>query len=172
MAGTRTIHPSPAVTCAQLQCPANLSGNQTNRQIRNAFQTAVAIANYEAKSENPPRPPVIDATQFEKVAMSAKLFDRYLRDLNKGKTDAELALDQSLRIDDWESFRLVKDRAPKPIPRSDYKKKRDSSSRSSSESESESDSDRHTKKRNWSSSGNSSDEVPPKKTKKKKQKRG
>lgn len=98
------------------------------------------------------------------------MFDEYLRDLSKGKTDAELALDQSLRIDDWESFRLVKDRAPKPIPRSDYGKKRDSSS--SSESESESDSDRHTKKRNWSSSRDSSNEEPPKKTKKKKQKRG
>lgn len=146
------------------------------RQIRNAFQTAVAIVNYEAKSANPPQRPVLSAEQFNKVAQSAREFDKFLRELSSGKTDAELAREASLRIDDWEGFKLVRDQ-PDPVRRSGDKKRRrgrssspetQSDSDSSSDSDADSDSNKGSpSRRRGRSSSEESDKKPAKKRKKK-----
>jgi hypothetical protein len=62
------------------------------RQIRNAFQTAIAIAAYDANQKSGGSGevvPVLDASQFEMVAQSAKQFDKYLNKA-RGLTDAQI----------------------------------------------------------------------------------
>ncbi|GAP85202.1 putative AAA family ATPase [Rosellinia necatrix] len=52
------------------------------RQIRNAFQTAIAIATYEANQRGNGQDvatPVVDASQFKVLARSARQFDKYLK---------------------------------------------------------------------------------------------
>ncbi|KAI1770757.1 P-loop containing nucleoside triphosphate hydrolase protein [Hypoxylon cercidicola] len=72
------------------------------RQIRNAFQTAIAIAKYEAKENS--RAPVLIAEHFMKVAKTAMEFDSYLKELSQEKDDAQLAREQELRVDDWDEY--------------------------------------------------------------------
>ncbi|KAF4973363.1 hypothetical protein FSARC_341 [Fusarium sarcochroum] len=71
------------------------------RQIRNAFQTAIAIANYETNQKNNM---VLGAKQFEKVAKIARRFDEYLQKVYRGKNDAQLALESGSRYDDFLRF--------------------------------------------------------------------
>ncbi|KAI1462622.1 P-loop containing nucleoside triphosphate hydrolase protein [Annulohypoxylon moriforme] len=73
------------------------------RQIRNAFQTAIAIARYKAKDSN--EPPTLTVEHFEKVAKTAKEFDQYLMKLSQDKDDNFLAMEQQLRVDDWSSHK-------------------------------------------------------------------
>lgn len=75
------------------------------RQIRNAFQTAIAIAKYEAKSQN--RVPILVANHFEEVADTAKEFDSYLWELVQEKDDAQLAREHDRRLDDWDISRAT-----------------------------------------------------------------
>jgi len=73
------------------------------RQIRNAVQTALALAEY--RSKNPadapeydvPSPPVIGREDFEKVIKAAKKFESYLHDIY-GNTDADRAHTDMLRV--------------------------------------------------------------------------
>ncbi|KAI0885474.1 P-loop containing nucleoside triphosphate hydrolase protein [Annulohypoxylon maeteangense] len=71
------------------------------RQIRNAFQTAIAIAKYEAKDSN--EPPTLTVKHFRKVAKTAKEFDQYLMELSQDKDDNQIAMDQELRVNKWAS---------------------------------------------------------------------
>lgn len=70
---------------------------QLSRQIRNAFQTAVALATYEAKSGDVP---VLDSKNFEKVARTAKQFERYLKGVTLS-SDPEYARASRLRDDEF-----------------------------------------------------------------------
>jgi hypothetical protein len=75
--------------------------NWNGRQIRNAFQTAIALAEYDApKGESP----VLNRKQFEKVAAASKDFDQYLKDTQRGKDDAQLAREEKVRVDEWNEF--------------------------------------------------------------------
>ena len=76
------------------------------RQIRNAFQTAIALAEWDAyqsqlkfKSEHPLRPR-LEAEHFERVAKASKHFDAYLKETQVG-TMADLATERRERRDDF-----------------------------------------------------------------------
>ncbi|KAJ5730318.1 uncharacterized protein N7483_004826 [Penicillium malachiteum] len=77
------------------------------RQIRNAFQTAVAIAKYETKKSEKENPNfqsgiiILSSKQFETVAKIAKNFDNYLSRLHNGKSEADLAKSGQIRVDDY-----------------------------------------------------------------------
>lgn len=76
------------------------------RQIRNAFQTAIALAEWDAyqnqlkfKSPNPLTPRLLPE-HFERVAKASKHFDAYLKETQAG-TMADLAMDKRERRDDF-----------------------------------------------------------------------
>jgi hypothetical protein len=71
------------------------------RQIRNAFQTAIALAEYDAA---PGRTPVLNRKYFEKVAVASKDFDQYLKDTQKGKDDAQIAREEKTRFDEFGEY--------------------------------------------------------------------
>lgn len=83
------------------------------RQIRNAFQTAIALADYDATEimhnrfersdtkDLPPARPRVTVDHFRKVANAASDFDRYLKDIF-GRDESERAAHDNLRNrDDW-----------------------------------------------------------------------
>jgi hypothetical protein len=70
--------------------------NWNGRQIRNAFQTAIALAEYDAR---PGEKPVLSRKQFETVATASRDFDQYLKDTQRGKDDAQLAQEERSRND-------------------------------------------------------------------------
>ncbi|KAH0565033.1 hypothetical protein GP486_001572 [Trichoglossum hirsutum] len=70
------------------------------RQIRNAFQTAIALADYDGNANG--QTPVLKQSHFETVAEAAKRFDDYILSVYSGKSDACLAKYERLRCDDWE----------------------------------------------------------------------
>ena len=82
--------------------------NWNGRQIRNAVQTAQALSEFHAKDkrarENPtnpdvPRQPVLDKSEFKKVAKAAKEFDLYMVDIYGGQSEYDLARQHQLRAD-------------------------------------------------------------------------
>ena len=79
------------------------------RQIRNAFQTAIALAEWDAyqgqlKFKSPvPLKPRLESEHFERVAKASKHFDAYLKETQVG-TMADLASNNRERRDD---FRVV-----------------------------------------------------------------
>ena len=77
-----------------------------SRQIRNAFQTSIAIAAHEAyeKSDGKgtEKPVVLNASHFKQVAKTAKQFDRYLK-LASRHNDAEVAWHLLERDDNYTS---------------------------------------------------------------------
>lgn len=97
------------------------------RQIRNAFQTAIAIANYEHQNrgEKGGVKPVLEASHFKRVAKSAREFDKYLK-LTSSYTDAGLAKAVCERDDDYlssdEETSGEKKRSRKRFRSSDTKK--------------------------------------------------
>lgn len=76
------------------------------RQIRNAFQTAIALAEWDAyqsqlKFKSPvPLKPRLEPEHFEKVAKASKHFDAYLKETQIG-TGADLAMQNRERRDDF-----------------------------------------------------------------------
>ncbi|KAI0199496.1 hypothetical protein F4808DRAFT_461816 [Astrocystis sublimbata] len=80
-------------------------GNRDNRwngrQIKNAFQTAVSLAQwdcYQALSEiKGPVSPVLKAKHFKKVALASKHFDKYLTKTRR--SDEAIAKELGIRID-------------------------------------------------------------------------
>ena len=77
------------------------------RQIRNAFQTAIALAEWDAhqgqlKYKSPvPLKPRLEPEHFEKVAKASKHFDAYLKETQAG-TVADLARENRERRDDFQ----------------------------------------------------------------------
>ncbi|KAF4930140.1 putative cell division cycle ATPase [Colletotrichum viniferum] len=71
------------------------------RQIRNAFQTAIALAEHKSKKRLPGDPlPVLGEEQFRVVASGFKEFDDYLV-TTLGATEAEWAKRDHWRADGW-----------------------------------------------------------------------
>lgn len=76
------------------------------RQIRNAFQTAIALAEWDAyqgqlKYKSPiPLKPRLESEHFERVAKASKHFDAYLKETQVG-TMADLASNNRERRDDF-----------------------------------------------------------------------
>jgi hypothetical protein len=87
----RYVHSCASSPCSFLIC--------FDRQIRNAFQTAIATAAYEAKKRK--RAPELTPAHFKKVADTAMSFDRYLTNLNQDMIDSFLAKHNRLRDDDF-----------------------------------------------------------------------
>jgi hypothetical protein len=104
----------------------NASDTRWNgRQIRNAFQTAIALAEYDLAEDikeqqlrdqqdglNIDRPElrgrraVLRVEHFEKVARASKDFDEYLTSVH-GRNESERAFHESTRKDDWEQASAV-----------------------------------------------------------------
>jgi hypothetical protein len=68
-----------------------------HRQIRNAFQTAIALVEYEARQPGA-EPPSLGKAQFEIIAEASEEFDRYLKN-TLGAVDADLARREQTRFD-------------------------------------------------------------------------
>ncbi|KAL1862622.1 hypothetical protein Daus18300_008419 [Diaporthe australafricana] len=71
------------------------------RQIRNAFQTAVALAEFKAKKENASRadgssriPPVLTTDHFKLLARTSTQFSEYLRETHGDDEDERAVLDK------------------------------------------------------------------------------
>lgn len=91
--------------------------NTPYRQIRNAFQTAVALAEYEAQRSG--ETPTLDSTQFEKVAKTSLQFDLYLKSLYRGRTDAFIAEQDQVRLADFSAEQMQRaTNIPMEIPSS------------------------------------------------------
>jgi hypothetical protein len=65
------------------------------RQIRNAFQTAMALAEYDARSSTIE----LSRHQFEKVAQTSQQFDQYMKNVWGGRDDAIIAQQDQIRVD-------------------------------------------------------------------------
>jgi hypothetical protein len=107
------------------------AGRWNGRQIRNAFQTATAIALYEAHMNNANRlrdskganaaaadalPPRLQRRHFEKVAHATLQFDEYMEE-TIGKDDVKAAWARGDRADHFQSRRrLPKQRTHSPAP--------------------------------------------------------
>ena len=81
------------------------TGKWNGRQIRNAFQTAIALAEWEAKGNNAdgstPQPVKLTKSHFKKVAKASRGFNKYLRETH-GKYEEERAQDNSERAANWQ----------------------------------------------------------------------
>lgn len=75
------------------------SGPRWNgRQIRNAFQSAIVIAEYGTRNGEPAR---LDVVHFQKVAKASDAFDDYLGRTKKGFSDADMAENDMMRADTY-----------------------------------------------------------------------
>lgn len=68
------------------------------RQIRNAFQSAVALAGFRT---TPGEPLTLHTGHFDKVSRVSSHFNEYLWKVNSGRTDADAALTNRLRMDNF-----------------------------------------------------------------------
>ena len=99
------------------------------RQIRNAFQTASALAEYEARENNKrkkarsvetgeafiPIDPELHVKHFKEIARASYEFDEYISE-TKGFTEAELAHLDGQRLDEYQpSIKLERDREEQPV---------------------------------------------------------
>lgn len=68
------------------------------RQIRNAFQSALAIAEYDIRGGKATK---LEVSHFKKVAEASNEFDEYLRRTKNGFTDADIAVNEQMRTDTY-----------------------------------------------------------------------
>ncbi len=101
-------------------------GPWNGRQIKNAFQTAIALAEFDAKTQNKVKP-VLTVDHFEVVAKAAYGFDEYLSRIHG--TDMDRARREGQRDDERARPVLF------PIPQKSTQKKEALSSSSSDSSE-------------------------------------
>ncbi|KAI5790532.1 hypothetical protein FPQ18DRAFT_390939 [Pyronema domesticum] len=73
------------------------------RQIRNAFQTAIALGKYQELSGNESTDTVthLKAKFFKRVAKTALAFEKYLVNTHGGQDDSDRAKEDRLRADYW-----------------------------------------------------------------------
>lgn len=84
------------------------------RQIRNAFQSALAIAEFAVKDETPAR---LEISHFEKVAKASDEFEDYLWRVKNGRSDADIAAHNMMRADNYGADQVASNSmhvAPKP----------------------------------------------------------
>ncbi|WDK22763.1 hypothetical protein CGRA01v4_14053 [Colletotrichum graminicola] len=77
------------------------------RQIRNAFQTAVALAEWHKGEGRVPGPIVVGREHFEKVAKVSNEFNAYLYEVKHGRADYEKAHAREHRFDDFNRQQFV-----------------------------------------------------------------
>ena len=105
------------------------------RQIRNAFQTAVALAEFDVGGEKHSQP-ILSVKQFKTIAKASMQFDDYLFHTHGKNDEARNALKEMVRYDDYE----YKRRDHMPLGRKDRRDPFSSSDSSSSSSSSNSSS--------------------------------
>ncbi|KAF5502464.1 hypothetical protein CGCA056_v014281 [Colletotrichum aenigma] len=76
------------------------------RQIRNAFQTAVALAEWHQKENNIKGLIKVKGEHFAKVAQVSNDFNKYLWEVKKQRTDEALAFKKAHRFDQFISSQL------------------------------------------------------------------
>jgi hypothetical protein len=105
------------------------------RQIRNAFQTAIALAEFHAAESHPSKPTnlkiELGKKHFLTVAQASKDFDDYLQRTLGGQNEADMARNEQTRIDDFDM--------PKVVRRGQGKKKKVVENVESEESEEDSE---------------------------------
>lgn len=67
------------------------------RQIKNAFQSALALAEMEAQNTNA-ESPKLDAKKFKLIAHASEQFEHYMMQTHHGKTEDQLAHREHLRF--------------------------------------------------------------------------
>lgn len=67
------------------------------RQIKNAFQSALALAEMEAQ-KNDKDSPKLDERQFTKIARASEQFEYYMMETHHGKTEEQLAHREQTRF--------------------------------------------------------------------------
>ena len=77
------------------------TGRWNGRQIRNAFQTAIALAEWDLKIEKT-KTAKLTRARFEKVEKASREFDKYLKDTHGGANEGERAQGLNERLDNWD----------------------------------------------------------------------
>jgi hypothetical protein len=158
---------------AKLYARFNTIDSRCDRQIRNAFQTAIALAEFRAvderENQNDPRAGKIRVElgkeHFETVARASKDFDDYLQQTLGGQTEADMAMNENVRIDDYEQRKGHAARKDKG--KAGKKKKAEVDSEESEAKDSEDSGSEGSEEKDSSSEIESEEEVPVKKAKKK-----
>ncbi|KAK1919974.1 hypothetical protein P3342_002269 [Pyrenophora teres f. teres] len=73
------------------------------REIRNAFQTAVALALFDAKQNNSEEPPEVTENHLKQVVSMSSAFKKYMAAVNSGMDDSTLAQKHGNRDDRYPS---------------------------------------------------------------------
>lgn len=99
------------------------SRHWNGRQIKNAFQTALALANwefYETKQGQSLERPLLKAKHFDRVAKTSAHFDDYISDIYNISEDtwSILAARDEIRKDDHPTMSLARSRTEDFVPRS------------------------------------------------------
>lgn len=91
------------------------TGSWNGRQIRNAFQTAIALADWHAKQESiktgKTKIPKLTAKRFKQVAEASAEFDEYLLAAH-GESENKRAQTAKERVEDWD----IDEPEPRPRP--------------------------------------------------------
>lgn len=137
-----TIHGTEGRFCKHSGESGDDDINVYYRQIRNAFQTSIALVEHQAIHNGPDAPkPVLGKEQFKIVAEGSKEFDKYLMSTLQGADD-DIAIRDQWRDDRFDGAMSVSARqAPRSSSKRDKAVLKDenlSETESSSESESES----------------------------------
>lgn len=127
------------------------------RQIRNAFQTAMALAEFKAKQSTPNKvgsahdPPVLDSDHFKLLATASAQFSEYLEATHGEDEEGVATLDQTRAAQGFQPKTKMKDF-------SDEEEEEESSSEPSEQSESESDDDDRARSESNDDSGSEASE--------------
>lgn len=143
--------------------PQGPSSNR-NRQIRNAFQTAMALAEYKGQTDPSGPKPTLGKKEFKTVAEGFRKFDEYLVRTH-GETESQTAKRSALRDGDEQQY-WRKPRQGKSASR------RSAVTPSSDSSSSDDDDDNSDSSVGSSSSEESEDENEKEKKKSKRKKKG
>ena len=136
------------------------SGPWNGRQIRNAFQTAIALSEHEAHLNGGNTE--LTERHFEKVAKASSEFDKYLR-LTHGRSESQMAEATKIRTDNPDKAAKIKAAiSSRPLPRGQA---------NSGDESSDSDSDSSEPYSSDASKTSSSEEIPPAKASKKMEKK-
>lgn len=103
---------------ARLHWKTGNSSNRWNgRQIKNAFQTAVALADWDNIEHQGPNGPILKQDHFKKVAEASEHFDKYLK--NTRRSDQDKARENETRNDDHiNADHSETDTESEPVPQS------------------------------------------------------
>jgi hypothetical protein len=95
--------------------------DKCDRQIRNAFQTAIALAEFETTEKNDEhgvgqKPHRVELSQehFATVAKASAEFDTYLKSTLGGQTESDIARLEQTRMDEYSSLRSRTDANLRP----------------------------------------------------------